>query len=136
MATHILSAYVLPGDIAVDPKAVVEKVNAFISSRHWLCPDAWAVHQQRQDEEGELGLNLALPELGNEPVGWFDDVLAIVSFCVELRREIGRDFVVSIADQTGLADDIIEIASDSPNTEHLKQFIGIEPPKQLHRRDA
>jgi hypothetical protein len=46
-----------------------------------------------------------------------------------MRREFGRDFVIGIADnQTGCAEDIIQIESDAPNRDYLREFIGVAPP--------
>lgn len=131
MTAHILSSYVLPGDVVVDAGAVVEAVNSFISSRSWKCAEVWAVSQLSEDGEGELGLNLALPDVGEEPDGWYEDVEAVVSFCVRLRREVGRDFVVGLAHQGGVAEDVIDIDSDEPNTRYLRRFIGVEAPSEV-----
>ncbi|MOA19758.1 hypothetical protein D3C78_1401630 [compost metagenome] len=76
-----------------------------------------------------MGLNIALPELHQEPIGWFSDIEAIVALCVQLRHEFECDFVLGIAeDGTSHAEDIIEVESDSPNIQFLKKFIGVEPP--------
>jgi len=131
MPAHILSSYVLPGESTVDAAAVVEAVNAFISSRSWKCSDVWAVSQMREDGEGELGLNLALPDVGREVDGWYEDVEAVVSFSVQLRREIDRDFVISLAHEAGAAEDVMDIDSDEPNTMYLRQFIGVEAPPEV-----
>lgn len=133
MPTHTLYAYVLPGESIVNPEVVVEQINEFIASRQWKCPDIWAVNHARSDGNGELGLNLVLPEPYRELTGWFEDVEEIIRFCTRRRRELRRDFVVGIADQFGLAEDIFEVESDSPKIGYLKKFIGIEPPSP---RDA
>jgi hypothetical protein len=91
---------------------------------------SWAVDRQADNEGGELGLNLALPEAYREPTGWYQDVEAILVFCAQLRRELRRDIVIAVADQLGLSEDIIEVESDSPNAEYVKKFIGVEPPRQ------
>lgn len=128
MPSCTLSAYVLAGESTLDPAAVVKQVNHFISSRKWACPDVWAVSQQGAMGEGELGLNLVLPEPHHEPEGWVQDIEAVVAFCVHARRELQRDFVIGIASADGRSEDITEIDSESPNVEYIKRFIGIEPP--------
>ena len=133
MPTCTLSAYVLPGESTLDPLAVVHRVNEFISSRKWVCRDVWAVNQERAAGDGEVGLNLLLPEPHHEPPGWFQDVESIVAFCVRARQQLQRDFVIGIAGSNGRSEDIIEIDSESPNVEYIKRFIGVESP---HAGDA
>ena len=125
MSKCTLSAYILPGESAVDQTAFVHRVNQFISARKWECEDVWAVAQERSDQDREIGLNLLLPEPQQEPPGWFQDIEAIVAFCVQARRELERDFVIGIAGANGLSEDIIEIDSERPNVEYIKRFIGV-----------
>ncbi len=127
MSRCTLCAYALPGDRALDRPAVVRSVNEFISSRVWLCPDVWAVDQSNEPEEGELGLNLALPDPGSEPLGWFSDIDAVVDFCIRARTAFERDFVIGIADESGSCEDIIEIDSEEPDIACLAQFLGDGP---------
>ena len=136
MPSNTLSAYVLPGESLIDREMMVGRVNSFISSREWKCAPAWAVDQERVGEEGELGLNLVLPEPYKEPEGWYEDVEAIVALCVRLRRQCQRDFVISIADATGVVEDIIEVNSDTPKTEYLRAFVGVGPPAPTKRDGA
>jgi hypothetical protein len=114
---------------------IVERINEFIDQRQWICPDICVVNQQRAAEDGfaewNLGLNLDLPDPHQEPPGWFEDVKAIVSFCVNARKKHHHDFVFGISDNDrGIAEDIIDIDSDEPDVEYIKSFIGIEPPKK------
>lgn len=71
-----------------------------------------------------------MPDPYQEPPGWFEDVKATISFCVNIRKKYNHDFVVGISDnERGIAEDIAEIDSDEPNIECIKSFIGIEPPR-------
>jgi len=129
MTKHTIYAYVIPDDAAVDEASMIRRVNEFISSRQWLCPDVWAVNQKHESGDRELGLNIALPKPYQEPIGWFSDIEAIVALCVQLRHGFECDFVLGIAENgTSHAEDIIEVENDSPNILFLKKFIGIEPP--------
>src|SRR5580765_7351267 len=98
MAKHNLYAYALGFEFSAIAFRVVERVDDFIASRQWVCPDVWAVNQQRTAEDWELGLNLSLPEPYQETPGWYADVEAVVAFCCQLRREFDQDFIVGIAD--------------------------------------
>ena len=129
MAQHSLYAYAIGLEFSAIATQVVERINAFIASRPWVCPDVWAVSQQRTAEDWELGLNLSLPDPHQEPPGWFADVEAVVHFCTELRRDFHQDFAIGIADtRTGCGEDIIEVDSDQPDYDYLRKFIGIQSP--------
>lgn len=128
MSEHTVYAYVIPDDAVVDQASMIQRVNEFISGRHWLCPDVWAVNQKRGTGDRELGINIALPGLYQEPKGWFSDIEAIAALCVQLRQEFECDFVIGIAEDGNHAEDIIEVENDQPNIAFLKKFIGVEPP--------
>jgi len=125
MHSHTLYAYVLAEEFPFNAKAIENRTMAFISSHEWKCPDCWAVNQTSENATFELGLNMALPEPNQEPLGWYQDVEAVVQFCSELRREFSYDFVIGISNKSGMSEDIIEIDSDSPNLEYLRKFIGV-----------
>lgn len=126
MARHTLYAYAIGLNFGSIAEPVVERINEFIDARQWVCPDVWAVSQQRTSEDWELGLNLLLPDAPSEPPGWYADVEAIVAFCCQLRRDFQQDFVIGIADnRTGCGEDIIEVTSDCPKYDYLRKFIGV-----------
>src|SRR4051794_5391436 len=58
MGQHTLYAYTIGLEFSSTAARFVERVNAFIESRQWVCPDIWAVNQQRTAELWELGINL------------------------------------------------------------------------------
>lgn len=129
MAKHNLYAYAIGLEFSAYALRIVEHINEFIASRQWVCPDIWAVNQRRTAGDWELGFNLSLPDPYQEIPGWYADVEAVVGFCCQLRSDFGYDFVVGIADsQTGIAEDIIEVQSDQPDYDYLRQFIGVQPP--------
>ena len=126
MAHHTLYAYAIGLEFSSIAEQVVERINRFIESRQWICPDVWAVSQRRSDEDREHGLNLSLPESYQEQPGWYSDVEAVVGFCSELRREFHHDFAIGIADaRTGCGEDIIEVGSEQPDYDYLRRFIGV-----------
>ena len=128
MTQHIVYAYAIGTDFSDIASALTERLNAFIASRRWICPEIWTV-DQHTPEDWDLGLNVALPNLYEETPGWYADIEVIVTLCIELRRDFGCDFVIGIADnRTGCGEDIIEIDSDRPDYDYLRKFIGSEPP--------
>lgn len=128
MTKRTVYAYVIPDDAVVDESLMIQGVNEFISDCQWLCPDVWTVNQRHETGERELGLNIALPELCQEPINWFSGVEAIVALCVDLRHEFECDFVLGVAEDGSHAKDVIEVDDDLPNIQFLKKFIGVEPP--------
>ena len=74
----------------------------------------------------DLGLNLSLPDPGQETPGWFSDVHAVAEFLAGLTTEFKRQFVIGIADtQTGTSEDLHYIASVDPELARLKAIIGV-----------
>ncbi|MFY3383449.1 hypothetical protein [Paracidovorax sp. MALMAid1276] len=128
MSKHTIYAYVIPDDAVVEEASMIQRINEFISGRQWLCPDVWSVSQKHETGEREVGLNIALPEPYQEPKGWFSDIEAIATLCVQLRHEFKCDFVIGIAEDGNHAEDILEIEDDLPDIQFLKKFIGVEPP--------
>jgi hypothetical protein len=133
MAKSTIYAYLIGNDFKGIATPIVEQINSFIGQKNWICSEIWAVNQQRETEDGsikwELGINLDLPDPYQEPPGWFEDVNSIISFCVNIRKEYNHYIVIGISDnESGITEDIIEIDSDEPDIEYIKNFIGVEPP--------
>jgi len=133
MAKNTIYAYLIGNEFKEIDGPIVEQINSFIDQQKWTCSEIWAVNQQKKDEDGfikwELGINLDLPDPDHEPPGWFEDVKAIISFCVITRKRYNHDIVIGISDnERGITEDIVEIDSDEPDIEYIKNFIGIEPP--------
>jgi hypothetical protein len=137
MPRHTLFAYVDGYDLDGVADALEGRLRAFVEGRRWVAGEVWVVNQQLADEsctepEGipcwNLGLNLDLPDPGMEPAGWFADVEAIACFLGTLHGEFGRDFVIGISDnQTGVVEDLYDIADSSPDLEVLGRVIGRSP---------
>ena len=124
MNTCILAAYLLPGETELDLVRVEMRTAEFIASRHWICPDVWPVCQSSAEGEGEVGINLLLPEPLKEPDGWFADVEELVHFAERLRDETGRDAVICIAEVGSSGEDILVIDGTAVDMKYLRAFIG------------
>lgn len=101
----VLYAYAEGNDLHDVANALDTAFARLIAEGGWLCGQPWAVNQRRDDDpslgpgdlpDWEIGLNLALPDPGMEPPGWFADVERIVAALEQIRLETGRDFVLGI----------------------------------------
>ena len=73
-----------------------------------------------------MGLNVTLPEVGQEYAGWFGDVEKIALFLARLREQFQRNFVLGVATgNTGIAEDLFYVDSAEPNLLELRQIIGL-----------
>jgi len=74
----------------------------------------------------ELGVLVPLPEVGEEPVGWFVDIERIVLALGRLHAETGRDFVVGLVDnKRHYSEDIFTVDSERPSLEGLRAIVGL-----------
>ncbi|MCR6480413.1 hypothetical protein NU688_29955 [Variovorax sp. ZS18.2.2] len=74
----------------------------------------------------DLGINLALPDSGNEPEGWFGDVERVAGCLAKLHSTFAREFVIGIADNvTGVTEDLFFVESDAPDLGRLRSAIGV-----------
>jgi hypothetical protein len=134
MARHTLYAYVDGSDlhdIAVELEARLER---FVEGEAWQVRTPSIVNQRRPDDstlkpgdlpDWDLGLNLDLPDPGEEPPGWFSDVERIARFLGELNASLGRDFVIGIDDkERGYGEDLFFVDSPAPDLRTLRQVIG------------
>lgn len=129
MTKHTLYAYAIGGELELLALGIETRINEFIESRLWNCPDVWAVFQQNTEKEWEIGINLSIPNPDQETSDWYLDVEAIVAFCGQLRNDFGQDFIIGIVDnQSGCSEDIIAIDSKKPNYDYLYKFIGTQLP--------
>lgn len=140
MSKHTLFAYVDGADLHDIADSVERRLDAFARGRDWRVAVPFVVNQRGTDDglragdlpPWHLGLNLSLPDVGDEPEGWFLDVERIARFMRRLHAHFERDFVIGIADNgTGVAEDLFTIESDLPDLARLRQVIGVEPPKGL-----
>jgi hypothetical protein len=134
MTMHTLFAYVDGFDLHDLADEIEELCEAFVADRHWQFATPRVVNQRLTIDdrhtsndlpEWELGLNLDLPDPGNERLGWFSDVEAIAGFAGTLYARTGREFVIGIADNVrGYAEDLFTVQSEHPDLERLRQIIG------------
>ncbi len=129
MPKHVLYAYVEEGEIEPVRQQITEALSAFVSDRHWISGDAWAVDQRRAGTEDtrawDLGLNLELPDPDTEPQAWFTDIEAIAVFARDLAERHGLQFVLGVADQEkGFAEDLISIGPGPVDIEELRAVLG------------
>ncbi len=129
-------AYVDGSDLHEVADLLDQRFSDFLASRTWACPDAWTVDQRQSDDDSslrpgdlpdwELGINVTLPDPGQERLGWFKDIEAVVLFLGTLHKETGRCFVIGIADnKTGVADDLFFVRTVDPDLARLRQIIGV-----------
>jgi hypothetical protein len=135
MPRHVLYAYVYGSDLDEIADALDSQFVAFVAGRQWVAGKAWAVNQRQAQSSSDLpdwdlGLNLELPDPGAEPRDWFNDVVAVAQFLGQLNAEYDRDFVIGIADSTtGVAEDLFDVSTPSPNMMALKAIIGVNDPE-------
>ena len=133
MSRHTLYAYVDGADLEDVAESLQARFAQFVSSRRWIAGHASVVNRRHGAETctqpgdlplWDLGLNLELPASGAET--WFVDVEAVTRFLGTLHSESGRSFVIGIADtKTGVADDLFDVSTDSPDLGKLRAIIGV-----------
>jgi hypothetical protein len=134
MRRHILYAYVDGSDLEEVAATLEARFNAFVASRAWVSGAAWAVSQKEEATTAssdllrwDLGMNLELPDPGDEPDGWFSDIEEVAVFLRGLSEESDRGFVIGIADtQTGVADDLFPVSAGPVDIERLRDVIGVQ----------
>src|SRR5687767_580552 len=112
MPRHTLYAYVDGADLEDVVGTLDARFAEVVASRDGVAGHASVVNQRHGEETCthpgdlplcDLGLNLELPVPDTEPPGWFADVEAVAVFLGALHREVGRDFVIGLADtETGM----------------------------------
>lgn len=116
MARHTLYAYI-EGDFH---GAMDAEFAGLINSTQWRYSEPRLIVQ------GELGLNIDLPDPPNEPEGWFGDIERIVQFLSDLHSTTGNTFVIGISDnEGGYSEDLFWIDSGSPDFVKLRQIVGV-----------
>jgi hypothetical protein len=133
MPKHTLYAYVDGSDLLEIEIALEKKLDDLVKRTSWKCGIPRVVNQREAAaglQEGDLplwdiGLNFDLPDVGQEPDGWFSDVERIAGIAGQLHALFDRDFVIGIADtKTGLTEDLFDIDSAAPDLTELRQIIG------------
>ncbi len=135
MARHTLFAYADGNDLEEVARDLHRAFIDFVGGRKWICPNAWAVNQRHEGDpsvgpgdlpDWELGLNIELPDPGQEPKGWYSDVEATVIFLARLHRSTGRSFAIGISDsRQGISEDLFYVDSHEPDLAELRAIIGV-----------
>jgi hypothetical protein len=134
MQRHTLYAYVDGSDLDDVVAPIEEGLVALAAAPGWVISRPTVVNQKRIVTGGrpddlpdwELGLNLALPDPGDKPDGWFGDVARIAGHLAKLHSALDREFVIGIADNvTGVAEDLFFVESDAPDLDRLRSVVGI-----------
>lgn len=135
MPRHTLYAYVEGSDLDVIAEGLEAEFARFVAQPGWTWGDPWVVNQKRPDDpslgpddlpDWEVGLNMQLPDPGDEPTGWFADVERIAEFLGQLHAQTNRDFVVGIADNDrGYSEDLFRVDSPEPDLALLRRIIGV-----------
>ena len=134
MSKHTLYAYVDGADLLEIETALEEKLDYLVARMPWQYEVPRVVNQRGaviglRDGDlplWDLGLNYDLPDVGQEPDGWFSDVERIACIAGELYSLFGRGFVIGIADaKTGVTEDLFDVESVTPDLLELRSIIGV-----------
>ena len=136
MPHYTLYAYVEGSDLHAIADALESDFSRFVSEAHWVWGKPWIVNQKREDDpslgpddlpDWEVGLNMHLPDPGEEPPGWFSDVERIAAFLGELHTKTKRDFVIGIGDnERGYSEDLFTVGQPIPDLAFLRKMIGVK----------
>lgn len=134
MQRHTLYAYVDGSDLGDVAAPIEERLVEFVASPSWATSRPVVVNQKTTESgsqpddlpDWDLGINLALPDPGEEPEGWFDDVVRIAKHLAMLHSTFDREFVIGIADNvTGMTEDLFFVESDVLDLDRLRSAIGV-----------
>jgi hypothetical protein len=131
---HTLYAYAEGNDLNDVAEALNTVFAQLIAESGWVCGQPWLVNQRRDDDSSlgpddqpdcEIGLNLALPDQGAGPLGWFTDVERIVAALERMHVETGRDFVLGIGHEgSDISEDVAFVGEQSVDRAWLRQVFG------------
>ncbi|WP_436296946.1 hypothetical protein [Variovorax sp. LjRoot175] len=134
MQRHTLYAYVDGSDLEDVAAPIEERLLVLAAAPGWVTSRPTVVNQKANVSGGrpgdlpdwDLGINLALPDPGAEPDGWFGDVERIAGHLAKLHSAFDREFVIGIADNvSGVAEDLFFVESDAPDLDRLRSAIGV-----------
>jgi len=133
MQRHTLYAYVDGSDLDDVVAGIEKELVELAAAPVWVLSRPLVVNQKAKGIDSrsgdlpdwDLGINMALPNPGQEQNDWFADIELVVARLVHLRSQFGRDFVIGIADNaTGSADDLFYVESDAPDLVRLRAVVG------------
>lgn len=136
MPRHTLFAYVEGSDLQGIAEGLEAEFDRFVAQSIWTWGKPWVINQRRDDDpslgpddlpDWEVGLNMHLPDPGDEPAGWFADVEQIARFLGRLHAQTGRDFILGIGDNgSGHSEDLFRVDSPQPDLGLLRRLIGVK----------
>jgi hypothetical protein len=136
MPRYTLFAYVEGSDLQGIAEGLEAEFARFVAQSVWTWGKPLVVNQRRDDDpslgpddlpDWEVGLNMHLPDPGDEAAGWFADVEQIARFLGRLHAQTGRDFVLGIGDnERGYSEDLFRVDSPQPDLGLLRRMIGVK----------
>ncbi|MEM8672244.1 MAG: hypothetical protein AAGG48_32315 [Planctomycetota bacterium] len=127
MTKHILYAYVCGNRIDECAADLIEAFDDLIAKRSWVNDDVFCVDQVSDGTtDHQLGINISLPDPGEERYGWFSDIIAIAELLAQLSSCTRREFAIGIFDtQTQISEDLHYVRSSDPDIDRLRAIIGV-----------
>ena len=132
---HTLYAYVEGGDLGAIAAMVEARWAEFVRSGSWRLAPPAVVNQphartpdMRADDlpAWDLGVNLVLPDPGEEPPDWFSDVERIAVFAGTLYVQIQRPIIFGVWDaKRRISEDLFDVDSPEPNIDELRAVLGV-----------
>lgn len=146
MPRHTLYAYVEGFDLHDIAENLEAEFERFVSETTWLCGKPWIVNQKPKGDptlgsndapDWDLGLNMHLPDPGDEPPGWFADVERIAIFLGKLHAKTSRGFVIGYSDnELGFSEDLLSVNQPQPDLALLQEWFGIKDRGASHPSDC
>ena len=134
MSRHTLYAYVDGSDLIEIAGRLEERFLEFLAVNTWRFNKPHFVNQvhppDRSMQPGDLpdwdlGLNVELPESGEEPSEWFSDIESIAIFLSGLHATFNRTFVIGIGNNvSGTSEDLFYVSTRVPDLSLLREIIG------------
>ena len=131
---HTLYAYVEGGALAEVAPLVESQSREFVGLGGWRLAVPVVVNHPRARTPDlraddlpswDLGINLALPNPGEEPPGWFADVERVAAFAGRLYTQIQRTIVIGVWDsERRFSEDLFDVDSPEPNIDELRTLLG------------
>jgi len=134
MGRYTLFAYVDGADLDAVASDLDTRFAQFVSENAWHETPS-VVNQRHVGDPSQtpgavpgwdLGLNIPLPDVGQEPQGWFRDIEKTVAFLAELHGITGREFILGVHDAIqGVSEDLFSVDGPTPNLQELRQVLGV-----------
>ncbi len=128
MGRDTLYAYADGNDLSQVETQILDSLRVCIYERNWVGSRPRIVNQRHDGDETlgqddlpdwDLGINLELPDPGAEPPDWFSNVEAVAQVCAST----GHPFVIGVATQAGVAEDLFFVDSRKPDLVRLRAVL-------------